>query len=98
MLRIERHRCDAGLSEIHRARTARAMIHARHHEEPIEITHALEPAVRGDHSIEVVDRSTGEDELVGPTMIGDDLSAMLAELGEMRVVGADDIVEHLLRV
>src|SRR5260370_8682781 len=98
MIRIERHRYDPGLSEIHRASAACAMIHTGHHEEPIELPDAIEPAIRGDHPIEVVDRSAGEDQLIGPTMVGDYLAAVATEFGEIRVVGADDVMELLLRL
>jgi hypothetical protein len=56
MIRIERHWYDPGLSEIHRAGAACAMIHAGHHEEPIELPDAIEPAIRGDHPIEAPTR------------------------------------------
>src|SRR5215469_7586712 len=98
MLRIERHRGHAGLSEIHRPRSAGAMIHARHHEEAIEVAHALKAAVRSNHSLEVVDRTPGEDQLVSPTVISDHLSAMTVKMREMGVVRADDLVKLLLRI
>src|ERR1700730_17245523 len=73
------------------------MVRAGHHEEPVEITHALEPAIRGNDALEVVDGTAGEDERVAPAVIGDHLGAMATEGGKIRIVGADDLVELLLR-
>jgi hypothetical protein len=52
VLGVERDRCDAGLAEIDRAGAALAVVHARDHEEPVELLHALQPAIRGDDAIE----------------------------------------------
>jgi len=72
------------------------MIHSGHHEKPFKLPGALHPAIRSNNSFEIVDRSARKDELIGPTVIGDDLPAMVAEAGQIRAVGTDDVVKLLL--
>src|SRR5260370_9966370 len=79
MLRIERHRDDAGLPEIHCPGTAATVIHAGHHEQPVEVPYALQPAIGVDDPAVVVDRAAREDELIAPPMIGAHLAAMPTE-------------------
>jgi hypothetical protein len=50
-----------------------------------------------EHTLVVVDRAFGEDQLVVPAVPDEDLSARGAEAGEVGVVGPDDVVEELLR-
>src|SRR5260221_12690925 len=76
MLRIERHRDDAGLPEIHCPGTAATVIHAGHHEQPVEVPYALQPAIGSDDPAVLVCRAAWEGELTSPAMIGNGLSAM----------------------
>src|SRR5262249_54638857 len=74
-----------------------AVADAWRHEETREIVDALAAAVRGEHALVVVDRSAREDQGIGVAVPDDHPAAVLAEGVELRIVGADDLVELLLR-
>jgi len=88
-------RTEGGLAEIHRTCTSGTMIHAWHHEEAFELPNAFGSPIRSHDSLEVIDRSTGKNELIRPTMISDDLSAASTKRRKMRVIRADDCTKLL---
>src|SRR5215472_5764650 len=75
------------------------MIHARHHEQALKLPDAIEPTIRGDYSLEIIDGTARKNELIGPPMKRDDLPAMASERGKIRVVvRAEDVVKFLSRL
>jgi len=72
---------------------AAAVTHAGNHEQAGELIHVLAPVALPE-TLEVVDRSSGEDEDIRPAVIADQLGSVPYEPVQVAAVGPDDIFEQ----